>query len=327
MPSTLNIPNRRVCAIDVGTNSTRYMIADIDRQTRRITVLFQGVQVTRIGAGIDRGEILPESAGKTLEAIEQFFAHAISLAVSDFKIIGTAALREAGNREDFCKKVLEATGFPLEVVEASKEAAITELAIAHSLTLQQTPFCGLDIGGGSVQFIFHHPQKQKGQETSRYQSLSLGAVRMTERFLMADPPTPSQTDSLQNYVRAMLGDHLPADTIGAETWQLVGVGGTITTAAAMVLGLKTYDHGKIHGSIITKTQWESILRRLSAIPASQRIHLPGLQRGREDIIVAGLVVLDAITKHLGAKEVTVSDRGLLYGMLVAYLEEMEQMNT
>ncbi len=327
MPSRLNVPNRRVCAIDVGTNSTRYMIADMDRQARRITVLFQGTQVTRIGAGLgskgERGVILPEGADKTLEAIEQFFAHALSLAVSDFKIFGTAALREAANSQDFCQRVFDMTGFPLEVIQGSREAAITELAIIHSLALTQTPFCGVDIGGGSVQFIVHQPPGRKDKGAPRHESLPLGAVRMTEQFLTVDPPTAAQMESIIHYVDEILRDILPKVSLGAAAPLLVGVGGTITTVAAMVQELKTYDHRKIHGAIITKAHWEGILKRLATMPASARAVLPGLQRGREDIIIAGLIVLDTIAKHLGTEQVRVSDRGLLYGMLVEYLEEME----
>ena len=122
----LNVPNMRVCVIDIGSNSTRYMVADLDRGARRITVLFQGTQITRLGAGMESGIIRPENAAKTLEVVERFFGHALSLAVSDFKIVGTAALREASNREEFCRRVVEKTGYPLLAVDGEKEAALTE---------------------------------------------------------------------------------------------------------------------------------------------------------------------------------------------------------
>ena len=316
MPSTLNAPNRRVCAIDIGSNSTRYMIADLDRQTRRITVLFQGTQITRLGAGMGSGKILPEHAHKTLEVVERFFSHALSLAVSDFKIVGTAALREATNSEEFAQKVAEVIGYPLWVIDGQKEAQLMEMAITESLSIIDKTFLGVDIGGGSTELIFHRPGT-----VSRYLSLPLGAVRLTERFFTADPPIPSQMQSLDRHVVGELEASLHADASHASS-SVVGVGGTITTLAAMVQGLKTYDHGKIHGCMMSRPQWENILDMLAKMTSTQRRAIPGLQRGREDIIVAGILVLAAIANHFNTQEITVSDRGVLYGMLVEYLDEM-----
>ncbi len=317
MGSTLNVPNLRVCVIDIGSNSTRYMIADLDRQARRITVLFQGTQITRMAAGILSGTLLPENASQTLEAVEKFFAHALSLAVSDFKIFGTAALREANNSEAFSQSVKEKIGYPLEIIDAEREAWLTEIAIAESFSLKDKNFCGLDIGGGSAQWIFHSPGKP-----SRLRSLPLGSVRLTKEFLNSDPPEPGQILALRKHVRQAVHAkwRLEENALNAP---LIGVGGTITTVAAMIQGLKTYDHGKIHGCKIRRSQWEDLLKQLSCLTAAQRLSLPGLQRGREDIIIAGITVLDIVASFMDANEITVSDRGLLYGMLVEYLQELK----
>jgi exopolyphosphatase / guanosine-5'-triphosphate,3'-diphosphate pyrophosphatase len=313
MNAMLNVSSRRVCVIDVGTNSTRYTIADIDRERHRITILFQGSKITRLGAGITDATILPDHAQKTLEVIQRFYDHALSLAVSDFKIVGTAILREAKNGEAFCQKVEGYAGVPLRVLDGCTEGHLAETAIAHSLSLTDKGFIGVDIGGGSIQIMVHN----SGQP-SLYESLPLGAVRLTKTFLPSDPPTGVQMQALGDHLSAALEPviakmQLPSAHI------LVGVGGTITTASAMIQALKVYDHAKIHGSKLEATQWKALLHKICRLPALARLKLPGLEKGREDILPAGLLALDALACALGKETITVSNRGLLYGLLLEYV--------
>ncbi len=307
----------RVCAMDIGTNSTRYMVADLDSQSSRVTVLFQGGKITRLGGDIGKGKIAPEHFAKTLDAVDQFFTHALSLAVSDFKILGTAALREATNGADFCQEVQSRTGFPLTIITGEKEAALTELAIANSLHLQDKPFVGFDIGGGSAQIICHDPGK-----SSRYESLPLGALRLSQQFLTDDPPRVDQMQALQNHAQLLIRDALQK-IVPSPGCVLVGVGGTATTASAMIQKLRVYDHAKIHGSTIRQDNWDKLVASLAALSSAQRMNQTGLQKGREDIIVAGLAVMSILAQQCDAKEILVSDRGVLYGTLAEYLHEMK----
>ncbi len=316
MNSSLNVPNMRVCAMDIGSNSTRYMIADLDRATGRITVLFQGGVITRLGAGISSSSpTLPEEARqKTLQAMRQFFAHALSLAVADFKIVGTAALREAQNGAAFSSAISEETGYPVEIIDGGKEAKLLGGAIAHSLDLVARPFVALDIGGGSAQILSHESAMHQS-----HISLPLGAVRLTEKFLRSDPPGGPEQDALRDFAAQewrKAGLSVPADAM------LVGAGGAITTLAALVQGLKVYDHSKIHGYQIGRAQWRQQSEALCRLTAPQRRDLPGMQKGREDIIVAGILTLDALAEAMGKDSITISDRGVLYGILVERLKEL-----
>ncbi len=316
MNSSLNVPNMRVCAMDIGSNSTRYMIADLDRATGRITVLFQGGAITRLGAGISsaRPSLSEEAQQKTLQAMRQFFAHALSLAVSDFKIVGTAALREAQNGPAFSSAISEETGYPVEIIDGGKEAKLLSSAVSHSLGLAARPFVALDIGGGSAQ-ILHHEAPDRENHTS----LPLGAVRLTEKFLRCDPPTAQEQNALRDFAARewdKAGMTVPSDSI------LVGAGGAITTLAALAQGMKIYDHSKIHGYTIGRMQWRQQGEKLCRLTSAQRRDLPGMQKGREDIIVAGILTLDALAAAMGKDGITVSDRGVLYGILVERLKEL-----
>ncbi len=311
MPATPIVQSPvRVCAIDIGTNSTRYMIAEIDRKTRGIRVLVQGTEVTRVGAGIGRREIFLSSTQKTLDTIKKFVAHAQSAGVSLLSIYGTAALREAQNGAEFCSQIKDLTGFPVTLIDGIKEAQLTELAIVDSLGLADRPFRGLDIGGGSIQIIFHVP----GRPTI-YRSLPLGAVRLTEKFLKSDPPAEYEISAMKEYVLDLMQIFLNINPLDSGAFT-IGVGGTMTTLAAIIQGLAVYDHEKIHGFKIGRGEWEKCWDQLAKISTDHRRNIPGLQTGREDIIVAGLFMLEFLSKSLGFEEILVSDHGLLYGMVI-----------
>jgi len=301
----------RICAIDVGSNSVRCLVADsIDGG--RATVK-QALRITRLGEGMGkRNEISEEAAGRTLAAIEEFASLGGGLGTERYIIFGTAMLREASNAGSFAKRVKETTGLDLRILSGEEEAALAFDGAMSSLPHDPHTTLVLDIGGGSLELM---GRASTGSLTVK--SLPLGCVRLTERFIASDPPSPAELLSLRDFVSLTL--EREAAGFGSRYKTLLGTGGTVTTAASLSLGLARYEPARVHGTSLKADVIDEQIQRLTAIPLAKRRRLPSLEEKRADIIIAGLVTLREVLGFLRFDELTVSDEGVLRGVVLESL--------
>ena len=299
----------RVCAMDIGSNSVRCLIADVARGGR-ISPVERGLEITRLGEGIGTNRtISPEAAERTAAAVERYIALGRRARAERFLLFGTAILREAENARSFTDRVRGKTGQEIRILSGEEEAALAYRGVTRALSPPPTDALVIDIGGGSVEFII---PSEKGNPSFR--SIPLGCVRMTERFLHADHPGADELASLREYVARTLEREMPKGD--APPSRLFGAGGTITAAAALTLGLARYEPEKIHGCAVSLAQVAGLIAKLSAMPLDARRKVPGVEKKRADIIVAGLIVLRGIMEFYRLNKITVSDEGILHGAIL-----------
>ncbi|MEI6632548.1 MAG: hypothetical protein WCP22_01885 [Chlamydiota bacterium] len=304
----------RISAIDIGTNSVRLLVADVS-SGGELAPLDRGLEITRLGEGMaGRGTIGDAAADRTLAAVERFAALARKARAETILLFGTCALREAANGGSFARRVKEATGLDVRVLSGEEEAGLAWRGITRTLSRPLDGTAAIDIGGGSVEIT-----AAPGGGTPAPASIDLGCVRMTEQFLLHDPPGTQELDALRAFAsRALAAEVSPS--VPRPAARLVGAGGTITAAAAIDLGLRRYDPEKVHGALLSSVRVSALAARLAAMPLAGRKSVPGLEEKRADIIVAGLVVLEAVMDYFSARTLTVSDEGILHGALLEYGE-------
>jgi exopolyphosphatase/guanosine-5'-triphosphate,3'-diphosphate pyrophosphatase len=299
----------RICAIDIGSNSARCLVADV-APGGIISPIERSLEITRLGEGIGTQQtISPEAAERTAATVAKYMEMGRRARAVNFLLFGTAILREAKNAQSFIDRVREKTGYEIRVLSGEEEAEFIYRGVTRTISPPPTDALVIDIGGGSAEFV---APATKGNLTLK--SIPLGCVRMTEQFLHTDPPREKDLASLRGYVAFMLRKEIPL--VGATPARIFGAGGTITTAATLSLGLAHYEPAKIHGCVISITQVMSLTTKLSAMPLEARKKTPGLEKKRADIIVAGLVVLQCIMEFYGLNKITVSDEGILHGAIL-----------
>jgi exopolyphosphatase/guanosine-5'-triphosphate,3'-diphosphate pyrophosphatase len=296
----------RHAAIDVGTNSVLLLVAE--RRDGRPVAVEERMEITRLGRGVDRTRMLaPEAMDETAAAVETFARAARALGVATLDVVTTSAARDAGNGAEFLERLRRVSGVEPEILSGDREAELS-FASAREL-LPRGPLSVIDIGGGSTEIVH-------GEATPSFRrSLDVGAVRLTERHLHADPPSPAELAALRDDLRGELAA-IPGPPAGA---QMVGVAGTVTTLCALHLGLDAYDGSRVHGARLTLAAIRDLAARLAAIPLAERRRLPGLPPRRADVIVAGAEILVAAVEHLGFDAITVSDRGVRWGVVLRHL--------
>ncbi|WP_405713365.1 exopolyphosphatase [Streptomyces sp. NBC_00046] len=306
----------RVAAIDCGTNSIRLLVADADPSTGEFVELDRRMEIVRLGQGVDRtGRLAPEALERTFAACRQYAAVIKEHGAQRIRFVATSASRDAENRDDFVRGVLEILGVEPEVISGDQEAefsftgATKELAGRDHLA---KPYLVVDIGGGSTEFVVGDDHVRAAR------SVDIGCVRMTERHLVrdgvvTDPPTEAQTGAIRADIEAALD--LAEESVpltGAAT--LVGLAGTVTTIAAIALGLDAYDSGAIHHSRISFEQVQEITGRLLGSTHAERAAIGAIHAGRVDVITSGALILLAVMKRTGAREVVVSEHDILDGI-------------
>jgi exopolyphosphatase/guanosine-5'-triphosphate,3'-diphosphate pyrophosphatase len=297
----------RIATIDIGTNTTLLLIAEAREGT--IAVLDDRAEITRLGRGIgNEGRLGQEGIDRTLAVLS---GYAVLARVHEAPIfaIGTEALRRAPNAADFLSRAAALLDTPVEVVDGEREAALTFLAARLSFpeAAAQTMMV-VDIGGGSTEVIV---ARRGAVELCR--SLPLGSVRLTERHILHDPPLADEVEA----VRTEVVGHLAATPFPSETDRpcLVGVAGTVTTLAAMVQNLRSYDPALVHGYRLTLPALDKQIDRLRASVQREREAMAGLDPRRADVILSGALILSEIARRVGVAEVLVSDRGIRWGLL------------
>lgn len=295
----------RIAIVDIGTNSTRLLIGEGGSCHAGINFLTTGLITTRLGEGIGAGSILTKQAmDRTVDALVTFRDKIKSYEVQKIVVAATSAVRDALNRDEFIEKVRLKLRWNIRVLSGEEEAAFSYLGVVRGLhnTRLSNPVV-VDIGGGSTEFI------RDSGDALKCVSLRLGAVRMTEQ--------KSTVKDISEVLTEVLAD---LKTEGVS--DLVGVGGTLTTLAAIDQEMVEYDPSRIHGYFVTTEKVEKILARLEGMTIEERKLIPGLQPQRADIIVAGIRIVSAILKGLNATGVTVSESDIMNGLFYNVLENL-----
>ncbi|MFI0239682.1 exopolyphosphatase [Streptomyces sp. NPDC016845] len=307
----------RVAAIDCGTNSIRLLVADADPGTGELVDLDRRMTIVRLGQGVDKtGRLAPEALERTFAACREYAEVIKEHGAEHVRFVATSASRDASNRDDFVRGVLDILGVEPEVITGEQEAAFSFTGATKELTGRadlDTPFLVVDIGGGSTEFVVGD------EEVRAAHSVDIGCVRMTERHLVAqdgtvtDPPTAAQVEAVREDIVAAL-DRVAGLVPLAEARTLVGLAGSVTTVAALALGLKEYDSAAIHHSRVSYEKVAELTEWLLTSTHDQRALNPVIHPGRVDVIASGALVLRLVMERTGAREVVVSEHDILDGI-------------
>jgi exopolyphosphatase / guanosine-5'-triphosphate,3'-diphosphate pyrophosphatase len=290
----------RLAAVDIGTNTVRLLVADHDGGD--LVHVEHGQRITRLGQGVDAsGELAEEAIARTIDAVRVFVERAREMGAERIRVAGTSALRDAKRPKAFANAVRDATGFDLEILEGSHEGRLAYDGATSWLDDGAYVVC--DIGGGSTELI----------TATDAVSVDIGSVRVRERFLHTDPPTPDEVRVARGAIRTMI-DAYGRQLAGDE--RLVGVAGTITTLAALAAGLAEYASEVVHGYQLTREAVADWADRLNRLTAEEISALGPVSPGRADVIGAGALVCEAVVDSLDASELLVSERDILDGLLL-----------
>jgi exopolyphosphatase / guanosine-5'-triphosphate,3'-diphosphate pyrophosphatase len=291
----------RVAAIDLGTNTTRLLVADVDHGL--VDEVVRREAITRLGESVDRRRILlPTAIARVRNVLVDYRREAEALGAERVLAVGTSAVRDADNGEAFLGEVEWSYGFTTRLLDGGEEAELMVRGVASDRPVGKGTLV-VDIGGGSTELVM--------PDTNRLEwalSTEAGSVRLTERFLATDPPAAEELDSCATYVRSLLPD--------LQVSTAIGVAGTVTTAAAIELG----GASSVHRHRLSRTAVDGVLDRLAAVGVEERAQVPGLEPARAPVIVAGLVALREILARYDLTEIEVSERDLLHGVALAAVD-------
>ena len=303
----------RVAAVDCGTNSIRLLIHDTDtgEVTRRNTIV-------RLGQGVDdTGQFAPEAIERTRMALADYVDEMQRENVNRVRMVATSATRDAANREDFFAMTRELLGqvqpgAVAEVISGEEEAALSFAGATADLDPTRGPFCVIDLGGGSTEFVMETDDRIRAVSTQ------MGCVRITERFMRSDPPTEEETAAARAYVDQRIAE-AAQEVSFAEAKTFVGCAGTFTTLSAIAQNLDSYDPERIHMSEITFERLREVTADLHAKTAAQRRENPVVHPGRADVIGSGSTVveqlMDAFEREAGATSFIISEKDILDGIV------------
>jgi exopolyphosphatase / guanosine-5'-triphosphate,3'-diphosphate pyrophosphatase len=298
----------RIAVVDIGTNSTRLLICDVDG-ARVTDELERRSTVTRLGAGVDAdGRLANESMQRVFATLDEY-QQLIEKYRGDRAIaVLTSAVREAANGKEFAQQVAERYGLTPHILSGDEEASLTFLGATSDRDAQDTtPTAVIDIGGGSTEIVIG-----TGHEPGFYVSVRAGVVRMTERHIHSDPPTDDELAQTREDVCSVLREGVPAEQRNAVK-QAIAVAGTATSLAAIAQRLEPYDPAKVHGYRLSREQCGEILAKLAALPLDERREVPGLHPDRAPTIVAGIVILLEVLGLFDLAEVEISEHDILRG--------------
>ncbi|MDQ4090790.1 MAG: Ppx/GppA family phosphatase [Actinomycetota bacterium] len=296
-----------LAGIDCGTNSTRLLVADDSGKT-----LERLMRITRLGQGVDAtGRLADEAVARTVGVLEEYRTVLDRYGVERVRMTATSAARDASNRDDFFAAATAAVGVAPELLGGDEEARLSFLGATSELEPDDGPFLVADIGGGSTEFAVG------AKEPDGVLSTDIGCVRLTEKFLHSDPPAPEELSQAFDIVRGHLDDVARVIPSVADVRRFVGLAGTVTTMAAVELGLAAYDRDRIHHFVLTRAAAEDVFRTLATESRRQRIHNPGLEEARADVIVGGAVIVTAIMRYFEFDECLVSEADILDGLVLS----------
>ena len=295
----------RVAVVDMGSNSTRLLVADVE--DGQISELERRSTVTRLGRGVDTSQKLSADAiedvcATVAEYLELVDAHAPAQLVA----IATSAVRDADNRGAFIGELRERFALDARILSGDDEARLTYEGACHDRSVAQETLV-VDIGGGSTELVVG-----SGPDVSFHASLDAGTVRHTERHISHDPAEQNELETLANDVRSLIDGALSGSDFACAR-KCIGVAGTPTSLAAIDQGLDPYDPEAVHGSTLTLDAIQRMLSELACKSLAQRLEVTGLHPGRAPTIVAGVVILIQVMRAFGLSEIEVSEHDILYG--------------
>jgi exopolyphosphatase/guanosine-5'-triphosphate,3'-diphosphate pyrophosphatase len=304
----------RVAGIDCGTNSIRLLIGDLVGDgvpDGRLRDVHREMRIVRLGQGVDRtGRLAPDALDRTRAALTDYARTIDELGARRVRMVATSATRDAANRAEFVAMVRAVLGVEPEVITGAEEAELSFVGAASVLGDASGLMLVADIGGGSTELV------RGGNGPLQSFSMDVGCVRMTERHLHDDPPTGPQIDATVADIRAAVSvarAHVPLD----PRVTFIGVAGTVTTIAAIALGLDRYDAEAIHGFHISAAQVEKVTDDLLAMTHAERAALPVMHPGRVDVIGAGALVLRTLVEEIGVADVIASEHDILDGIALS----------
>ena len=303
-----------VASIDMGTNSTRVLVARPDA-AGKLDILDRRMTITRLGQDVgSTGRLADAAVERTLACLRDYRKILDEHQVDRVRVAATSASRDAANRDEFFDATEAVVGTRPELLSGEEEGRMSFLGATGDLDPSRGPFLIVDIGGGSTEFIVGTDRVEG------VMSVDVGCVRMTEKFLEHDPPQPEELTTCISFIDAHLEDVAREIPAVADARTLVGVAGTITTVAAVEIGLAVYDRDRIHHFHLTRDAAEDVFRTLATEPYDRRIHNPGLEKARADVIVGGCCVLVALFRRFGFDEMIVSEADILDGLALSLLE-------
>ena len=300
----------RLAGVDIGTLTCRLLIADLAPSGQLIEVRSDR-RILRLGEGVDHAKHLSGAAvDRVLQCLKEWRELIDASAVDATAAVATSAVRDAVNRDEFLDRVKRETGFEIELISGEEEARRTLLGIRSGLPVGVTDLLALDIGGGSTEFIL-----DRSGQAPIVRSIDIGVVRLCERVLHHDPPTEDEVRQAREWVvretrAAVAGMH------NYQTATFVGTAGTVTSLAAMAQKLPAYEPARIHNYELQLSTIQEVEQTLLSRKKSDRAGLPGLEKGREEVIAAGTIIIRTVMETLGMSRVLVSDLGLREGVLI-----------
>jgi exopolyphosphatase / guanosine-5'-triphosphate,3'-diphosphate pyrophosphatase len=302
----------RVAAIDVGTNSTRLLVAE--ENYAGIRSLERRMVITRLGQGVDEQRTLARDAlERTLATIADYAGTCGEYGVAKLRVTGTSAVRDARNRNEFFEGVRRLTGRDPELLSGDQEARTTFAGVRSDLTDDEYVLV-VDIGGGSTELIYGRSKPE------HLVSIDIGCVRMLEKHLHSDPPKEAEREALRAEVLDALKEFEVPTGIDPHT-RLVGVAGTVTQLATLKAGLPVYDPDVVHHMVLSHGDVRLLAKRLASLPYDKRKRIKGLEPGRVDVIVAGAEILLCVMESFDSAEVLVSEKDILDGLVMGLLND------
>lgn len=305
----------RVAAIDCGTNSIRLLVGE-SGPGGELVELVRRTEIVRLGQGVDAtGEFHPDALRRTFAATEEYARSITAAGVGADRIhfVATSAARDARNRQEFFDGIEARLGVVPDVITGDTEAQLSFTGALSRVRPEAEPVLVMDIGGGSTELIV-------GGATGELRSaisLDIGSVRLTERFLKVNPPAADDIAAATAYIDGLL-DQAGVDFAAVGTW--IGVAGTATTLAGVLLGLERYDRKQVHGAALGVAAIAEMLDRLSSMTVAQIRELPSMHPGRADVITAGALIADRVAARMSVRELIVSESDILDGIALELLQ-------
>jgi len=299
----------RTASIDIGTNTIRLLICE-QAGAGELKQLYIDRVITRLGEGFSENSrlITPKAQERSILAIKKFATIIADYRIDKIRAVATSVVRESSNGREFVNKVQKETGISIEVISGEEEANLTVLGVLNSVSVNTDNCVIFDIGGGSTEYILI-----QNSDIASLTSTNLGVVRLTEELLIND--TQGEMKNLSDFVQKTLRSRLSEFKIdGNINLSLIATAGTPTTLAAIDLGLEEYSPELVNNFVLTKTKITSIVESLIRIPRNERIKITGMEKGREDIIITGAIILLETLDYFSASRVVVSDGGVLEGI-------------
>jgi len=307
---------RRLAAIDIGTNSIRCIVVEVDQQGR-YTVLDDEKATVRLGENLaSSGAISPAAFARAVDAMSRIRKLIDGLKVTEVEAVATSAVRSASNGAELVTVLTRELDREIRVISGDEEADLVALSVRHNFDMSGKSYMIIDIGGGSVEVM-----SAVGNHVESCYSLELGAVRMTDRFIKSDPVSDSELTKLKRFIRAELKVVFADQRPTVQTF--IGSGGTITALASMVMNMRRQAYSNSHGFEVLRSEVVHLLAMLVRKDIKSLRNVPGLNPDRADIIVAGLIVIDELMKCFGANMLLVNERGIREGLIISCMKRLQ----